>query len=141
MAVGSCFCGNVTFEVSGDPMAMGYCHCASCRGWLAAPVHAFTMWPADAVTVTGGADAIGTFLKTPDTISHRQHCTVCGGAVMVLHPTLGAVDVPSANVPTITFTPGLHVNYAETVLPMRDGLPKFAGFPADFGGSGEQIPE
>jgi len=37
--------------------------------------------------------------------------------------------------------PGVHVNYAETVLPMRDGLPKFKDFPATFGGSGEQLAE
>ena len=39
------------------------------------------------------------------------------------------------------FSPGVHVNYAETVLPMRDGLPKFNDFPAQFGGSDEQIAE
>jgi hypothetical protein len=33
----------------------------------------------------------------------------------------------------------LHVNYAETVLPMRDGLPKVKDFPAEMGGSGEII--
>ena len=31
--------------------------------------------------------------------------------------------------------------YAETALPLRDGLPKFKDFPAEFGGSGEQIAE
>ena len=35
----------------------------------------------------------------------------------------------------------VHVNYAETVLPMRDGLPKLKDFPAEFGGSREQIGE
>ena len=138
---GRCFCGTVTFDVAGDPMAMGYCHCESCRGWLAAPVHAFTMWPADAVTVTGGGDHIETFLKTPDTISHRQFCSKCGSAVMVLHPTLGAIDVPAANLKAVAFQPAVHVNYAETVLPMRDGLPKFRGFPVEFGGTGELVPE
>ena len=32
-------------------------------------------------------------------------------------------------------------HYAETVLPMRDGLPKLKDFPAEFGGSGEAIAE
>jgi hypothetical protein len=36
------------------------------------------------------------------------------------------------------FKPSVHVNYAETVLSMRDGLPRFKDFPAEFGGSGEQ---
>jgi hypothetical protein len=34
-----------------------------------------------------------------------------------------------------------HINYAEPVLPMRDGLPKFKDVPAEFGGSGEQMAE
>jgi hypothetical protein len=37
--------------------------------------------------------------------------------------------------------PQAHVNYAETVLPMRDGLPKLKDLPAKLGGSGEVIPE
>jgi hypothetical protein len=57
------------------------------------------------------------------------------------HPGLGLVDVFAATLPTLEFSPGVHVNYAETVLPMRDGLPKFKDFPAPFGGSGELIPE
>ncbi len=35
--VGSCFCGAVRLEVSGDPEAMGYCHCRSCRSWSGGP--------------------------------------------------------------------------------------------------------
>jgi hypothetical protein len=54
---------------------------------------------------------------------------------------LGLVDVYAATLPTLAFKPGLHVNYAETVLPMRDGLPKLKDFPAEFGGSGEQVAE
>jgi hypothetical protein len=138
---GSCFCGEVGFEVEGEPIAMGYCHCASCRTWLGAPVHGFTMWEAQAVTVTRGEDKVATFLKTPDSISHRQHCTVCGGSLMVRHPSMGLIDIPSVNVPGVAFAPQFHVNYAEHVLTMKDGLPKFAGFPPDFGGSGEMMPE
>ena len=80
---GSCFCGEVQFEVSGQPAAMGYCHCASCRHWSAGPVNAFTLWPPDALKVTSGADRIGTFNKTPN--SSRQWCTVCGGHLFTEH--------------------------------------------------------
>jgi len=34
---------------------------------------------------------------------------------------------------------GVHVNYAETVLPMKDGLPKLRDIPAELGGSGQMI--
>lgn len=134
---GACFCGAVTIEVSGEPAAMGYCHCESCRAWAAAPVNAFTLWPPAAVKVTGGAEHIGTYAKNPS--SERQHCRRCGGHIMTNHPGLGLIDVYAAVLPGLTFAPGVHVNYAESVLPMRDGLPKFADFPADFGGSGRMI--
>jgi hypothetical protein len=60
---------------------------------------------------------------------------------MTNHPSLKLVDVFAATLPTLKFSPGLHINYAETVLPMRDGLPKMKDFPAEFGGSGVQIAE
>ena len=46
---GECFCGAVQIEVSGEPEAMGYCHCRSCRSWSAGPVNAFTLWKPNAV--------------------------------------------------------------------------------------------
>lgn len=136
---GACFCGAVEVEVSGQPAAMGYCHCRSCRSWSASPVNAFILWKPEQVKVTKGADQIGTYHKTAT--SHRQFCRVCGGHIMTNHPTFGLIDVYSATLPDFPFTPQLHVNYAETVLPMRDGLPKLKDFPAEFGGSGETIAE
>jgi len=63
------------------------------------------------------------YQRTP--VSERQYCKKCGGHLMTNHPPLGLVDVFAATLPTLAFNPGVHVNYAETVLPMRDGLPKF----------------
>jgi hypothetical protein len=118
---------------------MGYCHCSSCRSWSAGPVNAFTLWKPDAVRITAGEAHVATFSKTA--FSQRQYCTRCGGHLMNRHPTIGLVDVYAAIIPTLTFTPGVHVNYAETVLPMRNGLPKLKDFPAEFGGSGQMMPE
>jgi hypothetical protein len=136
---GRCFCGAVRLEVSGVPEAMGYCHCNSCRSWSGGPVNAFSLWKPEAVRVTAGAEHIATFAKTQ--FSERQYCSKCGGHLMTNHPPLGLVDVFAATIPTLDFTPGVHVNYAETVLRMRDGLPKLRDFPSVFGGSGEFVPE
>jgi hypothetical protein len=136
---GSCFCGAVTLEVSGTPVAMGYCHCVSCRTWSGGPVNAFSLWQADAAAVTSGAYEIATYQKTP--FSQRQYCKKCGGHLMNRHPTIGLVDVFAATIPTLPFKPGVHVNYAETVLRIEDGLPKLKDFPAELGGSGEAVPE
>ena len=136
---GECFCGAVKLEASGEPVAMGYCHCRSCRSWSGGPVNAFTLWPPEAVSVTEGADLVATFAKTP--VSERKYCTRCGGHLMTNHPTFGLVDVFAATLPTLRFQPGVHVNYAESVLRMKDGLPKLRDVPESLGGSGEQIPE
>ena len=136
---GACFCGAVQIEVAGEPEGMGYCHCRSCRSWSGGPVNAFSLWQPDAVRVTSGSEHLRTFTKTP--VSDRQYCVLCGGHLMTRHPGLGLVDVFAATIPSLQFAPGLHVNYAETVLPMKDGLPKLKDFPTAFGGSGEEVPE
>jgi hypothetical protein len=74
------------------------------------------------VEVLRGAENIATYHKTE--LSHRQFCRLCGGHLMNAHPPLKMVDVFVATIPDLAFVSQVHVNYAETVLPMRDGLPK-----------------
>lgn len=134
-----CFCGAVQFTVSGAPVAMGYCHCESCRHWSAGPVNAFTLWQPGAVKVTRGSEHIGTYHKTD--MSHRKWCKLCGGHLFAEHPPLNLTDVFAAMLPALEFKPGVHVNYQETVLRMKDGLPKLKDFPKEFGGSGVVLAE
>jgi len=136
---GECFCGAVKIETTGEPEGMGYCHCRSCRSWSGGPVNAFTLWKPENVRVTQGKDDLAIYNKTPG--SARTYCAKCGGHLMTNHPALGVVDVFSATLPELNFKAGLHINYAETVLPMKDGLPKFKDFPGAFGGSDQQLPE
>lgn len=136
---GNCFCGAVQFTVTGEPAAMGYCHCASCRHWSAGPVNAFTLWNPDAVTISQGTDKIGTHNKTSN--SSRKWCRTCGGHLFTDHPAWNLVDVYAATIPGFPFKPGVHVHYQETVLPIKDGLPKLKDLPKEMGGSGEALPE
>jgi hypothetical protein len=136
---GRCFCGAVELKVSGNPAAMGYCHCESCRQWSAGPINAFTLWPPEAVEVTRGAEHVASFKKTEKSV--RKWCKTCGGHLFTEHPTWGVVDVYAATIPELRFEPMLHVNYDDTVLRMRDGLPKQHDFPAEMGGSGRLLDE
>lgn len=137
--VGSCFCGAVELKVTGKPAAMGYCHCQSCRKWSAGPVNAFTLWPPNAVRITRGVDSVASFEKTEKSV--RKWCKACGGHLLTEHPGLGVVDVYAATIPDLPFEAALHVNYEDTVLPMRDGLAKQRDFPAEMGGSGTLLPD
>lgn len=136
---GTCFCGAVEIEVTGPPLEMGYCHCHSCRWYSGAPVSAYILWPSANVRITKGAAFVGHFNKVG--LSDRQHCTKCGGLLITAHPTMALTDVRPVLIPGIVFEPTVHLHYAETVLPMKDGLMKLKDFPAEAGGSGETMPE
>lgn len=136
---GSCFCGAVQLAVDGEPEAMGYCHCDSCRHWSAGPINAFTLWQPEAVRITKGEDNLGSYNKTPQ--SHRKWCRICGGHILTEHPELGLTDVYAAILPELQFTPGVHVHYQETVLRVHDGLQKLRDLPEDIGGSGVSMAE
>ncbi len=136
---GSCFCGAVQLTVTGEPAAMGYCHCESCRHWSAGPVNAFTLWKPEAVKITKGEENIATFSKTPQSL--RKWCKSCGGHILTDHPTMGLIDVYAAVIPDFPYEPGVHVHYQEAVLRIHDGVPKLKDVPAEMGGSGESLPE
>jgi hypothetical protein len=136
---GKCFCGAVEIAVTGEPVGMGYCHCSSCRSWSAGPVNSFMLWKQDTVKVSKGADQVGTFNKTDN--SFRKWCKSCGGHLLTEHPRWGLIDVYAATIPDFPFHAGVHVNYQETVLPMRDGLPKMKDLPADLGGTNTLVAE
>lgn len=134
-----CMCGAVELEIRGEPTAQAYCHCASCRGWTAAPLWAATMWVSSSVRVVKGNDRLGVYRRTEGT--HRKFCTTCGTPVMIEIPAVGMVDVPAGPIEGFKFQPTAHVNYGERVLGVADGLPKFRDYPREFGGSGERMPE
>jgi len=136
---GGCFCGAVQVRVTGAPLAAGYCHCESCRRWSASPVNAFTLWKPEQVEVTKGNDRLAGYSQTER--SYRRWCAACGGHVFTEHPTWGVVDVYAAVIPGFPFQAAVHVNYAETVLPVNktDSLPKQKDYPAEMGGSGVLI--
>jgi len=136
---GHCFCNAVEFTVSGEPVGMGYCHCESCRSWSAGPVNAFTLWKPDAVKLTRGAALVDSYSKTPT--SHRKWCKSCGGHLYTEHPLWGVTDVYAASIPEFPYQPGVHVNYQETKLRIKDGLPKMKDMPKEMGGSGITLRE
>jgi hypothetical protein len=136
---GTCFCGAVEVTVTGEPAAMGYCHCSSCRSWSAGPVNAFSLWKPEEVKITKGTANVGSYQKSKNSI--RKWCKTCGGHLLTEHPIWGLTDVYAATIPGMPFKAALHVNYQETVLPMRDGLPKQKDFPAELGGSGQLLRE
>jgi len=136
---GGCFCGAVQLSVTGEPAAMGFCHCESCRRWSAGAVNAFTLWPPGAVQITQGADLLGSYSKTTGSV--RKWCKACGGHLLTDHPAMGLTDVYAAVIPDFPYKPGVHVHYQEAVLRIHDGVPKLKDVPKEMGGSGISLAE
>ena len=135
---GKCYCGAIEIEANGEPLDMGYCHCQNCRRFSTAPVSIFTLWKPENIKIARGEQALGKFKSSE--ISERRYCTKCGGHVMIDHPTLGLADI-RVSLSGLGFKPTVHLNYSETVLRIKDGLPKLKDFPKEIGGSGETLPE
>ena len=53
---GGCLCGEVRYEAVGEPMAIAYCHCASCRKHTGAPVVAWVAFESDRVSFPKGEE-------------------------------------------------------------------------------------
>ena len=78
---GGCVCGQVRFEVRGEPFKVGICHCMSCRKATGAVAMAYADWPKADFSYTG----------TIREFSGRGFCPECGGRVF--HPREGKEDV------------------------------------------------
>lgn len=74
---GSCACGAVRVVAEGEPHRVGLCHCLACRKQHAAPFVVFVIFPADRVTVSGGA--LGVFRSSA--AGRRHFCRGCGSPV------------------------------------------------------------
>jgi hypothetical protein len=95
MRTGGCQCGSVRYEVSGEPLRVGICHCTDCRQTSGSAFTFFAIWPRSAFRSTSH---VATF-------KGRSFCPNCGSSVFSLTPTEAEImvgsldDAPSGLVP------------------------------------------
>ena len=74
---GGCLCGRIRFIAEGAPYRVGLCHCLDCRKHGGAPFGAFAIFPAAAVTFSGGEP--GAYASS--THGGRRSCRNCGSPI------------------------------------------------------------
>ncbi|PSS32002.1 hypothetical protein PHLCEN_2v2244 [Hermanssonia centrifuga] len=103
---GSCLCGKITYEITGEPFASGICHCGNCKKSSgAAFVWNVSLWQ-EQVHVTSGDDILKTFedtgVESGNTL-YRKFCSNCGSSLfvtgssgpnMIVVATGGIIDIP-----------------------------------------------
>jgi hypothetical protein len=77
MHKGSCLCGAVTFEVTGDLPPPDACHCTLCRRWTGHFL-ASTDVPRDALTIRGSEKL--TWFQSSEKV-RRGFCSMCGASL------------------------------------------------------------
>lgn len=92
---GGCLCGDVRFEVTGQPYRVGICHCLDCRKRHGALFGTSAIFPEDALKVTG---------ETRD-YNGRFFCPRCGSPVFTrsedeVEVNVGSLDEPNQFKPT-----------------------------------------
>lgn len=135
-----CSCGAIHLEMEGEPVIQCYCHCDTCRQFSGSPVNAPVLWSRDAVRFTAGEEAVRRHVgESGERV--RYACGICNGLIGVELINAGLFDVFAGLVRDLAFTPTLHLNYENAVLPIKDGLPKFKDMPERAGGTGMLMPE
>jgi hypothetical protein len=73
---GSCLCGGVRFEVTGEFEPRSYCHCASCKRLSGGAATANGRARSDSIRITAGRELLRTY--QPEEGSAKTFCSVCG---------------------------------------------------------------
>lgn len=129
-----CLCGAVRMRLAGDPVEQFYCHCDDCQTVSGGAYVGVAVYPASAVTVIKGEPTTWTYKVLP-----RSRCASCGTQLYADVPGFDQRGVKANLLPPGTFKPEFHIQCQYALLPVRDGLPHFKGFPARFGGSDETV--
>lgn len=126
---GSCLCGSVTFEYTGDVGAAAYCHCTDCRKTTGSAFNISIGLDTDQFKITKGTAKA--FTKTADSGQSitRHFCGDCGAPLYTSSPAhrdkvyikAGALDDPSAVRPAYQSWTRSRVSWSK----IDDDLPGF----------------
>lgn len=74
---GSCLCGDITFEVNGEPLRMAQCHCDDCRKITGTGHNVQAFFKRDDITISG-TPATHQSQSDAGTTRTRYFCPNCG---------------------------------------------------------------
>jgi len=126
---GSCQCGSVRYEVTGDFQRFFLCHCKRCRKNTGS-AHATNLFaPGATLTWLSGEDKVRNY-RIPDTRHGKAFCVECGAALPRTRD--GMVVVPAGSLDTdVNLRPTAHI-FLEFKANWDDRLEdvaKFQGLP------------
>lgn len=129
---GSCLCGAIGYEASGEPLRMMNCHCSRCRLGRAAAHASNVFYKLDQFRWIRGAAQVREYKVTDARFHTAAFCSSCGCKVPKPSPERSIVVVPAGS---LDIDPGMrpqaHIFVADRVawFDITDTLPQFAAMP------------
>ena len=124
---GSCACGRVRFETSGEPRFVAHCHCENCRRAHGAGAVTWAGFVSEQVEIEDES-ALATW-DTP-TGATRRFCNSCGSPMFFAGERWpGEIHIALAHFAEVPRLPSAHA-YADRSpdwFPICDELPRFGG--------------
>lgn len=129
---GSCLCGDVAYEISGEPLRMTFCHCSRCRLGRSAAYATNVVYADAGFAWTKGTDRVRDY-KVPEAKYFAvAFCQRCGGGVPRISKERGIVVVPAGSLdsdPGIRPQTHIFTESKASWFTITDDLPQFvAGF-------------
>ena len=130
MATGQCHCGQVGYEVVGEPVHSALCHCTDCRRCAGAPAVGWTAFKSDQFSLSRGEPA----LYRSSEHAERYFCGACGTGIYYINEAVlpGLVDIQTATLDDPdAYPPQVHIQMADAIgwEAGADTLPKFERYP------------
>ena len=126
MRLGGCLCGANRYQIKGEPVRSGLCHCRTCRKAASAPTLPFVVFPAAAFTFTQGKPV--QFRSSPHVT--RSFCGQCGSPLTYqTEKEPNCVDVMTCSLDDPeALAPEFHVWVSHKLAweCISDGLPAYA---------------
>jgi hypothetical protein len=125
---GSCLCGAVAFEATGEPLICRHCHCTRCRKARSAAHASNLVVPITGFCFTRGEDHLTTY-KVPEALFFTQvFCHTCGSPMPRIDTARGFVVIPMGGLdadPGVRPRNHIFVGSMAPWFKITDALPQF----------------
>ena len=129
---GSCLCGDVAFEVTGEPLFMMNCHCQRCRRARGAAHGTNIFFKPDTFRWTRGESQVIDFKLPEARFYGTAFCSHCGGALPRVSVERGMAVIPAGCLDSdAPIRPGMHIYVGSKAswFEITDSVPQHAEGP------------
>jgi hypothetical protein len=132
MTQGSCLCGDVAYEASGDPLFMFNCHCQRCRRARGAAHGTNIFFKVDQFRWVRGEDKVVDYKLPAARFFAVAFCRGCGGGLPRISQERGIVVIPAGSLDTEpAISPQAHIFVGSKAgwFDITDSLPQHVEMP------------